>query len=58
MPRKSAPKRAPRAPRRRMRKLPNEVATLRETHEFAQLTTGASYYDYNTNLARYPQLRR
>lgn len=53
MPRKSAPKRAPRAPRRRMRKLPNEVATLSETHEFAQLTTGLPYYDYNTNLARY-----
>lgn len=45
-----------RAPRRRVRRAPrmrSEVASLKETHEFAQLTTGAAYYDYNTNLARY-----
>lgn len=47
-------RRARKAPRRgRKMAMRSEVASLKETHEFAQLTTGAPYYDYNTNLARY-----
>lgn len=52
------PRKAVRRPRRRlrrrgMRKMKSETASLRETFEFAQLTTGAAYYDYTNSLARY-----
>lgn len=50
---KRAPARRRRGAKRRGAKRTTERASLKETHEFAQLTTGLPYYDYNTNLARY-----
>lgn len=55
MPRRARRVRRARKPMRRNRKRTtvSEVASLKETHQFVDLTTGTAYYDYNTNLARY-----
>lgn len=53
MPKRRAQRKRHGARRRRAPRMRNEVASLTETHQFAALTTGAPYYDYNTNLARY-----
>lgn len=55
MPKQMRPRRyRPRRKMRRARKtIRSEMAALKETFEFAQLTTGAAYYDYTNSLARY-----
>lgn len=53
MPRKQVRRPRPRRQRRRAMRKMTETASLKETFEFAQLTTGAAYYDYTNSLARY-----